>query len=189
SAESEPAETRAPTPVPAERVLSRPAPGTAAVSDAPARTAVSSSEPPKGSPMAPATAVAVAADKPATPAGSKGEIEKQVRQPSPRDLSDNEYRKGANALHQGRTGEAQEGFRAALNLNPANHGARQALVALLVESKAGAEAEHLLQEGLKVAPEQSGFAMTLARLQVNRGDNASGIATLQSGLGHAQGNP
>jgi MSHA biogenesis protein MshN len=137
-------------------------------------------------PKPPATKIAIATGKPAPAAGGKAEIEKQVRQPTQRDLADNEYRKAASSLHQGRLAEAQEGFRAALNLYPAHHGARQALVALLVESKAFAEAERALQEGIRLAPEQIGFAMTLGRLQVNRNDNAGAIATLQSVVGHAQ---
>ena len=88
-----------------------------------------------------------------------------------------------------RTHEALEGFRAALNLFPGYHGARQALVALLVEGKAGAEAERLLQEGIQLAPEQIGFAMTLARLQLDRGDGPGAIATLQGSLAHAQASP
>ena len=124
----------------------------------------------------------------AAPAGKPG-IEKQIRQASARELADNEYRKAAGSLHQGRTHEALEGFRAALNLYPGHHGARQELVALLVEGKAGAEAERLLQEGIKLAPEQIGFAMTLARLQVDRGDEPGAITTLQGSLAHAQASP
>ena len=125
--------------------------------------------------------------KPA-PAGKPG-IEKQIRQVSARELADNEYRKAAGSLHQGRTQEALEGFRAAISSYPGHHGARQALVALLVESKANAEAERLLHEGIKLAPEQIGFAMTLARLQLDRGDGPGAIGTLQGSLAHAQGSP
>jgi len=139
---------------------------------------------PKGEAKAPAAPVA---EKPVH-AGKPG-IEKQVRQATARELSDNEYRKAAGNLHQGRLQDALEGFRAALNLYPAHHGARQALVALLVESKANAEAERALQEGVRLAPEQIGFAMTLARLQVDRGDGSGAVATLQGSLPHAQGSP
>ena len=47
----------------------------------------------------------------------------------------------------------------------------------------------MLQEGIKLAPEQIGFAMTLARLQVDRGDGPGAIATLQGSLAHAQASP
>ena len=135
----------------------------------------------------PAARVTVAAAKPTADAASKSEIEKQVRQPTGRELADHEYRKGAVLLQQGRLPEAQDAFRAALNSHPGHHGARQALVALLLESKMHAEAERALHDGLKFAPEQIGLAMTLARLQVDRGENGAAIATLQASLGYAQG--
>ena len=137
--------------------------------------------------QAPRSTATRIAEKPVT-AGKRG-IEKQIPQATARELSDNEYRKAAGSLHQGRTQEAMAGFREALNLFPGHHGARQGLVALLVESKAGSEAERVLQEGIKLAPEQIGFTMTLARLQVDRGDGSGAAATLQGGLAHAQASP
>ena len=130
----------------------------------------------------------VAAAKPAAGVQeSKPEIEKLMRQPTPRDQSEIEYRKGTAALHQGRLAEAQEGFQAALELFPANHSARQALIGVLVEGRKTADAERVLQEGVRLAPAQLGFVMTLARLQVDRGDTSGAIATLQKGSEQAQG--
>jgi MSHA biogenesis protein MshN len=177
--------------IPASRVLGR-AVGeraSSAASEIAAPEAAPSSGAAAAAPKPPAAAVAVAADQPAPVVSGKTQIEKQVRQPTTRELADNEYRKAANSLHQGRLAEAQEGFRAALNLYPAHHGARQALVALLVEAKLPGEAERALQDGIKLAPEQIGFAMTLARLQVDRGDAPGATATLRGSLGHAQGSP
>ena len=131
-------------------------------------------------------AVALAAAKPSAPATGKGEIEKQVRQPTGRELADAEYRKAVGLLQQGRLAEAQDALRAAVNVHPGHHGARQALVALLLDAKQHGDAERVLQDGLKVAPEQIGFAMTFARLQVERGETAAAIATLKTGRGHAQ---
>jgi MSHA biogenesis protein MshN len=176
--------------IPASRVLGRATdePGPGATRETAADTVVA---PPSSAetavPKKAATTVAVAVEKAPPATSGKAQIEKEVRQPTQRDLADNEYRKGANSLHQGRLAEAQEGFRAALGLYPAHHGARQALVALLVESKAFAESERTLQEGIKLAPEQIGFATTLARLQVNRGDNAAAVATLQNVVNYAHG--
>jgi MSHA biogenesis protein MshN len=116
-------------------------------------------------------------------------IQKQLRQPSSRDLAENEYRKATALLHQGRFAEALEGFEAALNLYPGYHGARQALVGLLVEAKRLPEAERVLQDGLAQAPSQIGFAMALGRLQVDRGDVAQATDTLRKGLDYARGNP
>ena len=114
-------------------------------------------------------------------------IQKEVRQPTARDLAENEYRKAALSLNQGRLAEAREGFGAALNLYPAHQGARQAVVGLLLADKKLEEAERVLEDGIKLAPAQTGFAVTLARLQVNRGETAQAIATLQMSLDHAQG--
>lgn len=129
------------------------------------------------------------AKPPVNVATAKPQIKKEVRQPAPRDLAENEYRKATASLHQGRLAEAQEGFHAALSLYPEHHGARQALVGLLVEGKKFSEAERVLREGVKLASTQIGFAMTLARLQVDRGDNAGAIETLQGSLPYAQGSP
>ena len=132
-------------------------------------------------------AVVAAANSDAT--GAQPDIKKQVRQPSARELAENEYRKGATLLHQGRLAEAQQEFESALSHFPGYHGARQALVALLVEAKRPGDAERLLQEGLALAPSQIGFAMALARLQVDRGDGAIAAATLKKSYEYAQGSP
>ncbi len=164
-------------PLPTSRVIGRAATEPTTRSEAPAVPA-ERTEPLK-SPAMVATAK--------VPAG-KPEIQREVRQPTQRDLAENEYRKATASLHQGRLAEAQEGYQAALNLYPGFHGARQAMVGLLLEAKKFDEAERVLQEGLTLAPAQSGFAMTLARLQVDRGEAAQASATLKKGLEHAPGN-
>jgi MSHA biogenesis protein MshN len=116
------------------------------------------------------------------------EIRKQMRDPTPRELAENEYRKAVAWLNQGRLAEAEAGFQEALSLYPENLQARQGLIGLLVQGRKLEEAEHVLEEGVKLSPAQSGFSMTLARLQAERGDTARAIATLQAGLEHAQGN-
>jgi MSHA biogenesis protein MshN len=45
-----------------------------------------------------------------------------------------------------------------------------------------------LQEGLQLAPAQSGFAMALARLQVEQGDLDAAVLTLSRSIDHAEGN-
>ncbi len=157
-------------PVPTARVVSRAAPEAAASRASPA------------APAAPAKAQAP---------GSAGgvEIHKEVRQPTPRDLAESEFRKATALLHQGRAAEAQEGFQAALNAYPGHHGARQGLVGLLLNARRYPDAERVLQDGLALAPGQTGFTMTLARLQVDRGDAAQATATLRKGLEHAQAGP
>lgn len=131
-----------------------------------------------------------AATKPAaaSPQAARPEIEKQVRQPTARQLAENEYGKATSLLHQGRLTEAREGFEAALHHHPEYVGARQALFGLLIEAKSYSEAERVLQEGLQLNPAQTGFAMALARLQVDRGNNQAAADTLQKTIAHAQNN-
>lgn len=175
------AEPGARQPLPTSSVVGRTAAEPAARSEPPAAKAE------RPEPARPPVVVATA-KSPAAPAASKPEIQKEVRQPVPRDLADAEFRKATASLHQGRLAEAQDGFTAALNHFPGHHGARQALVGLLLDGKKYSETESVLQEGLALAPAQTGFAMTLARLQVERGDAAQAVATLKRGLDHAQGN-
>jgi MSHA biogenesis protein MshN len=60
-------------------------------------------------------------------------------------------------------------------------------VGLLVQGRKFEEAERVLEVGVKLSQAQTGFNVTLARLQAHRGDSARAIATLQNGLEHAQG--
>ena len=121
-------------------------------------------------------------------ASGKAEIHKQMRQPTQQELAENEYRKATGLLHQGLPTEAQQGFEAAVRLQPEHHAARHALVGLLLETRKFGDAERVLQEGLALAPAQSGFTVTLARLQVDRGDAAEAVATLKRGLEYGRDN-
>ncbi len=139
---------------------------------------------PRPAPEPPAVVIA----KTAPAASGKAEIQKHMRQSTQQELAENEYRKATGLLHRGSPAEAQQGFEAALQLQPEYHAARQGLVGLLLENRKFSDAERVLQDGLAVAPAQSGFFITLARLQVHRGDVAEGVATLKSGLEHGRGN-
>lgn len=148
------------------------------------------SSPPSPAPTA-ATASAVPetaarAIKPA-PAASP-QIDRREREQTLRQRAEYEFARGAAAVHQGRASEARAAFEAALQIDPALHGARQALVGVLVDARQPAEAMRVLQEGLQIAPSQSGFAMMLARLQVERGDLEGGVQTLGRSLEYAGGN-
>lgn len=139
---------------------------------------------PRAAPAAKENSPAITKTTPA--ATAKGEIHKQVRQLTGAELAENEYRKATGLLNQGRAAEAQQGFEATLRLHPEYHPARQALVGMLLEARKYGDAERVLQEGLALAPAQIGFAATLARLEVDRGDTVKAIATLKQGLDYAQ---
>ncbi|MDH3287721.1 MAG: tetratricopeptide repeat protein [Betaproteobacteria bacterium] len=132
----------------------------------------------------------VATIKPSPDAGApQVEIEKQVRQPTAAGRAQNEYRKATIALRQGRADEAQDRLQAALKIYPGHRNARQALVGLLLDSKQYEDAGHLLQEGLALDPDQTGFAMALARIQLEGGDIAQATRTLRGSLEHARSSP
>jgi len=127
--------------------------------------------------------------KPIPEAALHPEIQKQVREPTPRELAEFQYRKAVMLLGQGRSAEAEEGFREALILYPADHQARQGLVGLLIQGRKLEEAERVLEEGVKISPSQIGFNVTLARLLADRGEGARAITTLENGLEYAKNSP
>ncbi|MDP1996687.1 MAG: tetratricopeptide repeat protein [Gallionella sp.] len=108
-----------------------------------------------------------------------------MKQVSPAQHADAEFRKAVALMQQGRIADALAGYEAALRLDPGHDAARQALVALLLEGKRGADAERVLQDGLGVKSGHTGFAMLLARLQVERGAVEQATATLEKTLPYA----
>lgn len=109
-----------------------------------------------------------------------------MKQISPEQQADAEFRKATALVQQGRIDEAMSGYQAALRLDAGNDAARQALVALLLEKKRGNEAERVLKQGLAGKPDQTRFTMMLARLQVERGAVTEATATLENGLPYAR---
>jgi len=95
------------------------------------------------------------------------------------------FHQAQDLLQQGKKQQAGEWFVKVLQQNPENQAARSALVALMLGDKQTTEAEQLLQDGLKLKPADTGFAMLLARLQVQRGDVDTSITTLEGGLPQA----
>lgn len=109
-------------------------------------------------------------------------IEKSAPSGSPNERADNEYRKAINAVNIGRTQQAIENLHAALKHDVMHTVSRQLLFKLLVEAKQVDEAGEVLQRGLQLQPEQIGWAMSLGRLQVDRGDLPGAWQTLQRSL-------
>lgn len=115
-------------------------------------------------------------------------IEKTDAQGTPRERADSEYRKAIALVNQGRVEDALAGLRNALRLDPLHQTARQLSVKLLLEAKRAEEAEQTLAEGVQRQPAQLAWAMTLARLQVDRGDLAGAWQTLNYSQPAAAGN-
>jgi len=92
-------------------------------------------------------------------------------------------------MQQNRTDEALAGYEAALQLDAGHEAARQALVVLLLQNKRYADAERVLQDGLKLDIKNSVFAMLLARIEVDRDASWSALLVLQKTLPYAERQP
>ena len=105
-----------------------------------------------------------------------------MKQVSPEQRADAEFRQAVASMRKGHIADAIAGYRAVLRLDAGHDEARQALVVLLLESKQGAEAERILQDRLNAKPGHTGFAMLLARLQVEHGAFEQAVVTLEKSL-------
>ena len=104
---------------------------------------------------------------------------------SPEQRSDNLYRLAQSSLQQSKTIEAQQSLKQALEVNVANHSARQLLAELMIDAGHNSEAKVLLQDGLALSHGRSDFTMPLARLQVAEGNKDLAVSTLDQGLASA----
>lgn len=111
-----------------------------------------------------------------------------VRPHTPTNTADSEYRRAAALINQARSQEARAALARALELDPAHEAARQTLAVLLIEAQANAEAERLLAEGLRINPAQTNFAIVLARLHLDRGDDNGALQVLRTHAEAAQSN-
>ncbi len=107
---------------------------------------------------------------------------------SPRERAEGNYRKAIAAVNQGRIDEATEALRHALREDAMHSASRQLLVKLLLEARRTDEAMAELEAGLHVQPAQLGWAMSLARLQVSRGDLNGAWKTLEFSMPAASNN-
>jgi MSHA biogenesis protein MshN len=130
----------------------------------------------------------IAKAKPAAEPLSTPGISKQVKQETPQQQAEEEYRKAVVLLQQGQQVEAQEGFRRALQFDPNFTASRLALAGLLLQGRQMAEAERVLRKGLELDIRQPGFAMMLARIQLDKGDTQAALETLRRTLPYTTGN-
>jgi MSHA biogenesis protein MshN len=116
-------------------------------------------------------AVAPAPTARVPPGGGHGPttIDKHPREVAGANPAEDEYRKAMAAYRQGRTSEALAGFQNALRGDARHVAARQALLSLLMAQSRWPEAQSLAAEGLALDSAQPGWAMVLARLQVEQG--------------------
>jgi len=102
-----------------------------------------------------------------------------MKQVSKEQRADFRYREALSFITQGRMQEAQAMLEEALRLDPRNLNARQVLLGLLLEAKRYPQAEQLLQEALQMNLSPATYATALARVQFERGDQATALSTLE----------
>ena len=119
-----------------------------------------------------------AAPKDLPMAADPASIDKRSRTSPAHDIAETQYRRAMAALRRGATTEAVEGLHAALRADASHVLARQALLSLLVEQRQWGEAQMLIEEGLTLDPAQTGWAMALARLQLENGKLDAATETL-----------
>ncbi|MEK6662853.1 MAG: tetratricopeptide repeat protein [Pseudomonadota bacterium] len=122
-------------------------------------------------------------DKPQAVANTKPSAEPVnaagYKQVSKEQRTENRYREALSLISQGRMSDAQAALEEILRLDPRNLSARQVLLGIHVEAKRYGQAEQLLQEGLQLNIAPASQAMSLARVQFERGDQAAALATLE----------
>ena len=110
-----------------------------------------------------------------------------LRELTPKQASENSYRRALAALQEGRVSAALADLDKALELDPRNDAARQTYVSLLLENRRTDDAIRQLRLALGIDPRQPGLAMVLARLQLEKGDPA--LDTLLKTLPYAGDSP
>ncbi|RZT10785.1 MSHA biogenesis protein MshN [Duganella sp. CF402] len=91
---------------------------------------------------------------------------------TPKQLSENSYRRALAALQEGRVSAALAELDKAVEIDPRNDAARQTYVSLLLENRRTDDAIRQLRLALGIDPRQPGLAMVLARLQLEKGGPA-----------------
>lgn len=103
--------------------------------------------------------------------------------------SEAETRRAVNLMERGQRAEAEAALRQILVTDPGYQPARSALFRLFAGTGRQEEAMALLSEGLRLNASNTQWAMNLARLQAELGDNASAWETLQRTLPYARLQP
>jgi MSHA biogenesis protein MshN len=178
-------------------VLSMPQPRQSSVPQE-SRSAPLAKESPAVAPVpvtVPQASPAKAASGVAASVASKGEtrdgpvhIEKTPLQPTPQERAESEYRRGAALLAQGQLKSGMDALRSCLKVDGTHAAARQLLLKALLEQRSYDEARELLAEAVQLQPGRYQWAMTLARLQIEKGDAAGAWQSLQASMGAGANN-
>jgi MSHA biogenesis protein MshN len=125
------------------------------------------------------------------PAQAQGSVRVQKRDMvrTPEDRAEAEFRRGVGLLNEGRAGEAEAAFNAALAAYPPHEAARQALVAMDLEQRRLDDARRLLQEGVALSPGNARFASVLAQIHAERKDYPAALEVLNTVKAPGQESP
>ncbi len=189
--------TAEPMPLRLSDVLSMPQPRQSSVPQE-SRSAPLAKESPAVAPVpvtVPQASPAKAASGVAASVARKGEtrdgpvhIEKTPLQPTPQERAESEYRRGAALLAQGQLKSGMDALRSCLKVDGTHAAARQLLLKALLEQRSYDEARELLSEAVQLQPGRYQWAMTLARLQIEKGDAAGAWQSLQASMGAGANN-
>ncbi|MFA7290762.1 MAG: tetratricopeptide repeat protein [Rhodocyclaceae bacterium] len=119
---------------------------------------------------------------------SPGVVDKTPVAKTVRERAEADYRRAVALVNGARVQEATDLLLDVLHQDGGHVASRQLLVRLLIEQRRNDEAMAFLAEGLATQPGQVAWAMTLARLQVDRGDLAAAARTLRGSQSFAAGN-
>ncbi|WP_429117606.1 tetratricopeptide repeat protein [Aeromonas veronii] len=87
-------------------------------------------------------------------------------------------RKATTAMAKGSLRDAQDNYYQVLAHDPYNQGAREQLAGLLYGEGRLTEARQLLEEGIRLDPQQADFRLLLARLAINEGQQQQALGWL-----------
>ncbi len=116
-------------------------------------------------------------------------IEKTAVPPSTRELAEKDYRRAESLITAGQVELAAAALMQALKIDPGHLPARQKLIRLQLGQRQNDEAMASLEGGLVLTPNQTGWAISLARLQLDKGDIGAAVHTLERSRPHAENRP
>jgi len=189
-----PMETTTPAP-PAAQVVSAPVShGAAKETSAPNSSVVQKAEPDRIVKPKPATTRPVPPAKSQSVVVEKSEtgpvrIEKTDRPYSTAELAESAYQEAARLRAQGNAADAERRARALLANHPKHVKGRELLAGLQIENGRFLEAQDTLEQGIAQVPTHLAFRFQLARLLLERGDQARAVGVLEAARTSGQTDP
>jgi len=98
------------------------------------------------------------------------------------------YTDAVEALAKGKLAGAEQFLYTALKHDNNNRQARETLAGLLINHRRLSEAQQVLQQGIKAAPDYFPFSRWLARIYLENNEPANALQVLEQGLDHFQDN-